>query len=62
VVLLNTAGFFQPLLAVFEHLFTLRFARREHADLYHVAATPMDAWAYLAAYEPRHPPTKWMSA
>lgn len=51
VVLLNTAGFFQPLLLLFEQLFTLRFARRENADLYHVAAGPEDAWSYLATYQ-----------
>jgi len=62
VVLLNTAGFFEPLLSLFEQLFTLRFARRENADLYHVAARPEDAWTYLAAYQPRPSAAKWMQA
>ena len=62
VVLLDTAGFFQPLLGLFEQLFTLRFARRENADLYHVAARPEDAWAYLTTYQPRPAASKWMEA
>jgi len=60
VVLLNTADFFTPLLALFEQLFKLRFARCENADLYHVADGPEAAWAYLAAYQPHLAAAKWV--
>ncbi len=46
-VLLNTAGFFDPLLALFERLYTERFTKPEYRALYHVAAQPADAMAYL---------------
>lgn len=43
VVLLDTQGFYQPLLAFFETVFRERFARPEYAALYRVAATPREA-------------------
>lgn len=59
VVLLNAAGFFDPLLALFDQLFRLRFARPENAALYHAAAGPEEALAYLAGYEPCLAAAKW---
>ncbi len=59
IVLLNAAGFFDPLLVLFEQLFALRFARAENAGLYHVAAHPEEALTYLADYQPCLAATKW---
>ena len=50
VVLLNTRGFYDPLIAFFDHLIHERFARDEHRALYHLAADPADAVQYLETY------------
>ena len=50
VVLLNTKGFYDPLIAFFDHLIQERFAREEHRALYHLAANPADAVQYLENY------------
>jgi cytokinin riboside 5'-monophosphate phosphoribohydrolase len=60
VIFLNTAGFYDPLLAMFDRLYVERFTRIENAGLYHVAATADDALAYLASYEPSPITGKWL--
>lgn len=60
VVLLNTAEFFRPLLALFEQLFAQRFARPDSARLYHVAPDPAAALAYLETYQAEATPGKWL--
>ena len=47
VVFLNTAGFYDPLLAVFEQLREQRFARPESRQAYHVVAEPAEAVQWL---------------
>lgn len=59
LVLVNTNGFYEPLLALFEHFYTERFARERYRTLYYVADTPEDALAYVARYEPAHLGAKW---
>lgn len=54
IALVNTAGFFDPLLDLFEHLYRERFAASSHRRLYHVAATPADALAHIDAYLDEH--------
>jgi uncharacterized protein (TIGR00730 family) len=60
VVLLNTAGFFGPLLATFTALFDGGFARPDTAALYHVAGDPASALTYLETYRPTLPAGKWL--
>lgn len=59
IVLLNTAGFFDPLLALFENLYRSRFARDEHRTLYGVADSPSAALD-LTEQVPAPLPPKWM--
>lgn len=59
VVVLNTAGFYDALMAVFEQLYARRFAWPEYRALYHLAADPEAAMAYLEAYRPTPLPQKW---
>jgi len=59
LVLLNTHGFYDPLIHLFEHIYRERFARPETRALYHLAAAVPDVFAYLAAYEAPQPPGKW---
>lgn len=47
IVILNTAGFFDPLLEMFERLRTARFAPVESTGYYRVAATAEEAVALL---------------
>lgn len=59
IVLLNVNGFFDPLLELFDHLYTARFARAEHRSLYHVSSTPAEAVAYVENYRPVTHADKW---
>jgi uncharacterized protein (TIGR00730 family) len=59
IVLLNVNGFFDPLLELFDHLYTARFARSEHRSLYHVSLTPAEAVEYIGNYEPVAHAGKW---
>jgi predicted Rossmann-fold nucleotide-binding protein len=58
IVLLNVNGFFDPLLDLFEHLYTGRFAHAEHS-LYHVASTAAEALEHVEIYRPAPRPDKW---
>lgn len=55
----NTNDFFAPLFAVFDHLYTHRFSKRDHADLYQIAATPTEAVTQIVEYQPPALATKW---
>ncbi len=43
VILVNTAGFWDPLVALFEHFYATGFAREKYRRLYALAQTPRDA-------------------
>lgn len=47
IVLVNTYGFFDPLLRFFDHLYQEKAARRQHRPAYYVAETPEEALHYL---------------
>lgn len=49
VVILNVHGFYDPLIALFEHFYRERFAHPVK-DLYYVAEDPEGVFAYLDAY------------
>lgn len=51
VVFLNTLGFYDRLLAFFDHLVEEGFVQEEHRGLYHVAEGPGQAVDFLEAYE-----------
>jgi len=64
IVILNARGFFDPLIALFEHVYEHRFARPEYRALYHLADSPAAAIDLLtrpAAESPQAaaPPDKW---
>ena len=52
VVILNTDGVYDPLLALFEQMVRQKFTRPAHRDLFHVAINVPDAMAYLQNYRP----------
>ena len=49
IALVNTAGFYDPLLQLFEHFYTGGFAREKVRALYHVADAPEAALDHLGA-------------
>ena len=59
VVLVNTTGFFEPLAAMFERIYSDGFARREFSSLYHLAHSSVEAVEFLLAYSPPPPVQKW---
>jgi uncharacterized protein (TIGR00730 family) len=60
IVLLNTGGFFNPLVELFEQIYIEKFARQEYREFYHLAATPEDVFRYLDGYRPPEQGSKWM--
>lgn len=49
VILVNTGGFYAPLVATIGHMIATGFSPAWHAELYQLAETPEDAVAALAA-------------
>ena len=61
IVLLNSENFFQPLLALFEHLYQGRFARPDNRFLYRVIAQADEVIDHLKANHISHIQPKWDS-
>jgi hypothetical protein len=60
IVFVNAKGFWEPLTALFEHLFKERFASAQHhRHIYHLAEDLPGVFAYLDAYVPPPFPAKW---
>jgi hypothetical protein len=59
LTLINTGGFWNPLLAFLDQLEQGRFFHAEHRKLAHVSGTPKDALDYLDRYAPVDLPDKW---
>jgi cytokinin riboside 5'-monophosphate phosphoribohydrolase len=58
VILLNTNNFFDPLLNVFEHLYSEKFVHRDFKDLFYCSDNTADILCYLEHYQPRVFPKK----
>lgn len=52
VVLLNTAGFFDPLVALFDHFFQTRAAPERLRASYHVTTEPDDVFHFVESFDP----------
>lgn len=59
VAMFDVDGFWQPLLACFEHLFEQNFAKRDYAALYRVLPDVAAVLDHLDAGESGALPTKW---
>jgi uncharacterized protein (TIGR00730 family) len=59
VVFLNTNGFFEPLLAMFERLYREQFTKRDYCGHYHVADVPSRVLAHFDGYCPPPKVHKW---
>ncbi len=60
VVFLNTSGFFDSLISLFERMYHGRFAKPDSRQFYHVAATPAETFVHLDTYQPPPRTTKWL--
>jgi len=59
IILLNTGGFYDPLITLFEHFYVQRFAKPDQRQLYYVAPDVGSAFAYLDGYAPPQIENKW---
>jgi uncharacterized protein (TIGR00730 family) len=59
VVFLNTNGFFEPLLAMFERLYHEQFTKRDYRGHYHIADAPADILSHFGDYQPPAKVHKW---
>ncbi len=59
IVFLNTNGFYDPLVTLFEHFYEQKFAKFSSRDLYHIAPEATDAVTYIEAYQPTVFESKW---
>jgi uncharacterized protein (TIGR00730 family) len=59
VVFLNTNGFFEPLLAMFERLYHEQFTKRDYQSHYHIAEAPSGVLAHFDGYRPPPKVHKW---
>ena len=61
IVMLNTGGFFDPLIAMFERIIEERFAKPGCRGLYRVTDCPREALDYIETYQPGPREEKWFS-
>jgi hypothetical protein len=59
VLFLNTGGFYDPLIALFDHMREHRFAKPHSQELYHFAAEIAGVFRYLDEYQPPKIEAKW---
>ena len=58
IAILNTRGYFDNLIAMFEHCTDEGFADKRYLGLYRVCKTPEEAIAYMTDYAPTDMPEK----
>ena len=59
IIFLNTNGFYDPLITLFEHFYTQQFARPDSRQLYFVTPDANRAADYIETYEPPVTESKW---
>ena len=59
VVFINTRGFFDRLIDLFEHFYAEQFAREQYRQLYFVAPDAASAITYIETYQPPALASKW---
>lgn len=59
IIFLNTKGYYNHLLQMFEHIYSEGFAKEQYRVLYHVTSSVSEAFSYLKEYQPPQLPDKW---
>ena len=62
VVFLNPGGYYDPLAALFEHMYEKRFAKAAYRGMYQFAPDVRSALDYMEHYHPPALPAKWTGA
>jgi cytokinin riboside 5'-monophosphate phosphoribohydrolase len=62
IVFLNTNGFYDPLITLFEHFYQQQFAKPETRELYFVTPDVTSAVQYIETYQAPNIGSKWFSA
>lgn len=59
IVIINTDGFYDLLLGLFDRMIAGSFAKEESRRFYQVVKTPQEVFPYLETYQPAEPGRKW---
>jgi cytokinin riboside 5'-monophosphate phosphoribohydrolase len=59
IIFLNTLGFYDPLINLFEHIYQEKFAKPESRDLYYIAPDVKSIFTYLDNYKTKPIQSKW---
>lgn len=59
LIFINTKGFYDPLLQLFETLYAEKFAKEEYRELYYIASNVGEVLPYLQSYQPKRLKDKW---
>lgn len=62
IAILNTDGFYTPLIEQFERTIAENFAKEASRSLYFIAESPQAAVEYIASYVPERTVEKWLTA
>ena len=59
IVFINTSGFYDRLVDLFEHMYREQFAKSDYRQLYHIAADVESAFIHIGYYQPVQLQRKW---
>jgi hypothetical protein len=59
VVFINTNGFYNHLIDLFDRIYKERFAKSDYRKLYFIAPDAKSSFSYIEAYQPIKFPSKW---
>jgi len=60
IIFVNTNGFYDHLINLFEYIYQERFAKPEYRQLYYVAPDAASAFSYIETYQPIQLQSKWL--
>ena len=59
VIILNTAGYYDPLIEFFDHVYKFKFSQPESRDSYYITSDIEDCIKYIEKYIPKFFPVKF---
>lgn len=60
IVIINTLNFYEPLINLFEEMYSLKFADVSYRSLYFIASSPEEAIQYIKNYKYPEVKKKWL--
>lgn len=61
IAILNSSGYFDPLLSMLDHAVNGRFMKPKTLSLFHVSESVADSLDYIEGYTPAEAPVKWFA-